>query len=146
MDIRTACRCGGGATRRLYTTPVLLIQPWFWHFSLRLPFPVLHEAKAQLRWGGGGGEDAIYAAVSRVVLWCTLCCRVLQSVVLLSDSQLHLFLQSQLSVPEIEACVQGRGSMTVSDAILSYAMSNCGWAQEERQSSSHLAKGDQLNR
>ncbi|XP_078230375.1 sorting nexin-11 isoform X2 [Callithrix jacchus] len=33
--------------------------------------------------------------------------------------------------------------MTVSDAILRYAMSNCGWAQEERQSSSHLAKGDQ---
>uniref|UniRef100_A0A2I3STK9 Sorting nexin 11 n=2 Tax=Pan TaxID=9596 RepID=A0A2I3STK9_PANTR len=69
--------------------------------------------------------------------------RVLQSVVLLSDSQLHLFLQSQLSVPEIEACVQGRSTMTVSDAILRYAMSNCGWAQEERQSSSHLAKGDQ---
>ncbi|XP_054311980.2 sorting nexin-11 isoform X1 [Pongo pygmaeus] len=68
--------------------------------------------------------------------------KVLQSVVLLSDSQLHLFLQSQLSVPEIEACVQGRSTMTVSDAILRYAMSNCGWAQEERQSSSHLAKGD----
>uniref|UniRef100_H0XE50 Sorting nexin 11 n=2 Tax=Otolemur garnettii TaxID=30611 RepID=H0XE50_OTOGA len=69
--------------------------------------------------------------------------KVLQSVVLLSDSQLHLFLQSQLSVPEIEACVQGRSSMTVSDAILHYAMSNCGWAQEERQNTSHLAKGDQ---
>lgn len=68
---------------------------------------------------------------------------VLQSVVLLSDSQLHLFLQSQLSVPEIEACVQGRGPMTVSDAILHYAMSNCGWVQEERQGSSPLAKGDQ---
>ncbi|XP_062965372.1 sorting nexin-11 [Cynocephalus volans] len=69
--------------------------------------------------------------------------KVLQSVVLLSDSQLHLFLQSQLSVPEIEACVQGRSPLTVSDAILRYAMSNCGWVQEERQSSSHLAKGDQ---
>ncbi|XP_002719364.1 sorting nexin-11 [Oryctolagus cuniculus] len=69
--------------------------------------------------------------------------KVLQSVVLLSDSQLHLFLQSQLSVPEIEACVQGRSSVTVSEAILRYAMSNCGWAQEERQSSSHLATGDQ---
>ncbi|XP_060059629.1 sorting nexin-11 isoform X3 [Erinaceus europaeus] len=68
---------------------------------------------------------------------------VLQSVVLLSDSQLHLFLQSQLSVPEIEACVQGRSPMTVSDAILRYAISNCGWVQEERQGSSHLAKGDQ---
>ncbi|XP_075417806.1 sorting nexin-11 [Tenrec ecaudatus] len=68
--------------------------------------------------------------------------KVLQSVVLLSDSQLHLFLQSQLSVPEIEACVQGRSPMTVSDAILHYAMSNCGWAQEERQASSQLARGD----
>ncbi|XP_047400840.1 sorting nexin-11 isoform X1 [Sciurus carolinensis] len=71
--------------------------------------------------------------------------KVLQSVVLLSDSQLHLFLQSQLSVPEIEACVQGRSSVSVSDAILHYAMSNCGWAQEERPSTSHLAKGDQPN-
>uniref|UniRef100_A0A8D0NR81 Sorting nexin 11 n=1 Tax=Sus scrofa TaxID=9823 RepID=A0A8D0NR81_PIG len=72
--------------------------------------------------------------------------KVLQSVVLLSDSQLHLFLQSQLSVPEIEACVQGRSPMSVSDAILRYAMSNCGWAQEERRGSSHLAKGDQPKR
>ncbi|KAM5307367.1 sorting nexin-11 isoform 1-T3 [Glossophaga mutica] len=69
--------------------------------------------------------------------------KVLQSVVLLSDSQLHLFLQSQLSVPEIEACVQGQSPVTVSDAILRYAMSNCGWVQEERQGSCHLAKGDQ---
>nr|XP_045015711.1 sorting nexin-11 isoform X2 [Jaculus jaculus] len=61
------------------------------------------------------------------------------------ENQLHLFLQSQLSVPEIEACVQGRSSTTVSDVILHYAMSNCGWAQEERQSTSCLAKGDQLN-
>ncbi|KAK2494288.1 hypothetical protein MC885_010818 [Smutsia gigantea] len=72
--------------------------------------------------------------------------KVLQSVVLLSDSQLHLFLQSQLSVPEIEACVEGRSPMTVSDAILRYAVSNCGWVQEERQGSSHLAKGDQPKR
>ncbi|KAM9174896.1 sorting nexin-11 isoform 1-T3 [Mergus octosetaceus] len=57
--------------------------------------------------------------------------KVVQNVVLLSDSRLHLFLQSQLSVPEIEACVQGRGAQSVTDAILHYAMSNCGWAQEE---------------
>lgn len=87
------------------------------------------------------------AALGESVLY-LLCLphRVLQSVVLLSDSQLHLFLQSQLSVPEIEACVQGRSPMTVSDAILHYAMSNCGWVQEERQGSSHLAKGDQPKR
>lgn len=67
--------------------------------------------------------------------------RVVQNVVLLSDSRLHLFLQSQLSVPEIEACVQGQGSRTVTDAILHYAMSNCGWAQEE-QSRPALLPGD----
>ncbi|XP_027560150.1 sorting nexin-11 [Neopelma chrysocephalum] len=57
--------------------------------------------------------------------------KVVQNVVLLSDSRLHLFLQSQLSVPAIEACVQGQGSQTVTEAILHYAMSNCGWVQEE---------------
>ncbi|PKK20328.1 sorting nexin-11 isoform X1 [Columba livia] len=67
--------------------------------------------------------------------------KVVQNVVLLSDSRLHLFLQSQLSVPEIEACVQGQGSRTVTDAILHYAMSNCGWAQEE-QSRPALLPGD----
>ncbi|XP_051496433.1 sorting nexin-11 [Apus apus] len=57
--------------------------------------------------------------------------KVVQNVVLLSDSRLHLFLQSQLSVPEIEACVQGQGPQTVTGAILHYAMSNCGWGREE---------------
>ncbi|XP_066484449.1 sorting nexin-11 isoform X3 [Tiliqua scincoides] len=68
--------------------------------------------------------------------------QVVQNVVLLSDSQLHLFLQSQLSVPEIEACVQGRGPLSVTDAILRYAMSNCGWAQEEDSRSALLARGE----
>uniref|UniRef100_A0A8D0HF69 Sorting nexin 11 n=1 Tax=Sphenodon punctatus TaxID=8508 RepID=A0A8D0HF69_SPHPU len=57
--------------------------------------------------------------------------KVLQNVVFLSDSQLHLFLQSQLSVPEIEACVQGRGPLGVTNVILHYATSNCGWVQAE---------------
>jgi len=69
-------------------------------------------------------------------------CRVVQNVVLLSDSRLHLFLQSQLSVPEIEACVQGQGSQTVTEAILHYAMSNCGWAQEEENRPAQLPGGD----
>ncbi|XP_039189220.1 sorting nexin-11 isoform X5 [Crotalus tigris] len=60
--------------------------------------------------------------------------KTVQNVVLLSDSQLHLFLQSQLSVPEIEAYVQGRGPMSVTDAILHYARSNCGWIQEDSHS------------
>ncbi|KAM6042136.1 sorting nexin-11 isoform 2-T6 [Chlamydotis macqueenii] len=68
--------------------------------------------------------------------------KVVQNVVLLSDSRLHLFLQSQLSVPEIEACVQGQGPQTVTDAILRYAMSNCGWAQEEESRPALLPGGD----
>ncbi|XP_053119961.1 sorting nexin-11 isoform X2 [Hemicordylus capensis] len=68
--------------------------------------------------------------------------QVVQNVVLLSDSQLHLFLQSQLSIPEIEACVQGQGPLSVTDAILRYAMSNCGWVQEEDSRSALLARGD----
>ncbi|XP_016159787.1 PREDICTED: sorting nexin-11 [Ficedula albicollis] len=48
--------------------------------------------------------------------------RVVQSAVLLSDSRLHLFLQSQLPVAAIEACVQGRGPHSVTEAILHYAM------------------------
>lgn len=100
-------------------------------------------------WSQKASEDgAGPAAVRADALRCSafVCPRVLQSVVLLSDSQLHLFLQSQLSVPEIEACVQGRSPVSVSDAILRYAMSNCGWAQEERRGSSHLAEGDQPKR
>ncbi|XP_063815686.1 sorting nexin-11 isoform X3 [Pseudophryne corroboree] len=57
--------------------------------------------------------------------------QAVQNMVLLSDSQLHLFLQSQLAVAEIEACVQGRRSYTATEAILNYAISNRGWAQEE---------------
>ncbi|XP_064030611.1 sorting nexin-11 isoform X2 [Pogoniulus pusillus] len=71
--------------------------------------------------------------------------KVVQNVVLLSDSRLHLFLQSQLSVPEIEACVQGQGPQTVTEAILHYAMSNCGWAQEEESRPTLLLPGGHLS-
>ncbi|XP_014748452.1 PREDICTED: sorting nexin-11, partial [Sturnus vulgaris] len=54
--------------------------------------------------------------------------RVVQSAVLLSDSRLHLFLQSQLPVAAIEACVQGRGPHSVTEAILHYAMRGDGQA------------------
>ncbi|XP_059814431.1 sorting nexin-11-like, partial [Hypanus sabinus] len=50
--------------------------------------------------------------------------RVLHTTVLLSDSQLHLFLQTQLSTAQIESCVQGRTSFSVNEAILSGA--HCG--------------------
>ncbi|XP_043911250.1 sorting nexin-11 [Protopterus annectens] len=50
--------------------------------------------------------------------------QVLQKMVLLSDSHLHLFLQTQLSATEIETCVQGKTPYTVTDAIMNYAMSS----------------------
>lgn len=57
--------------------------------------------------------------------------KVLHMTVCLSDSQLHLFLQTQLPVKHIEDCVQGHTPYTVTEAILTYASSNRGWAQEE---------------
>lgn len=80
-------------------------------------------------------EDLIVVAfVLRISIFFYSYSRTVQNVVLLSDSQLHLFLQSQLSVPEIEAYVQGRGPMSVTDAILHYARSNFGWIQEDSHS------------
>ncbi|XP_021335737.3 sorting nexin-11 isoform X1 [Danio rerio] len=57
--------------------------------------------------------------------------KVLHMTVCLSDSQLHLFLQTQLPVKHIEDCVHGHTPYTVTEAILSYASSNRGWVQEE---------------
>lgn len=51
--------------------------------------------------------------------------------VCLSDSQLHLFLQTQLPVGHIQDCVQGHTPYTVTDAILTYASSNRGLAQAQ---------------
>ncbi|XP_042601442.1 sorting nexin-10A-like [Cyprinus carpio] len=42
---------------------------------------------------------------------------VLQTPLLLSDSHLHLFLQSQLSIAKIDACSQGQTHYTVAQAI-----------------------------
>ncbi|NWZ96672.1 SNX11 protein, partial [Nesospiza acunhae] len=68
----------------------------------------------------GGRCPQVPAEVTRRCPGCVP--RVVQSAVLLSDSRLHLFLQSQLPVPAIEACVQGRGPRSVTEAILHYAM------------------------
>ncbi|TSK14696.1 Sorting nexin-11 [Bagarius yarrelli] len=57
--------------------------------------------------------------------------KVVHMTVCLSDSQLHLFLQTQLPVGHIEDCVKGLTPYSVTDAILTYASSNRGWAQEE---------------
>nr|XP_057924429.1 sorting nexin-11 isoform X2 [Doryrhamphus excisus] len=60
-------------------------------------------------------------------------CRVVNMTVCLSDSQLHLFLQTQLPVGHILDCVQGHTPYTVTDAILTYASSNRGWAQAQEE-------------
>ncbi|XP_071368103.1 sorting nexin-11 [Centroberyx affinis] len=57
--------------------------------------------------------------------------KVLHMTVCLSDSQLHLFLQTQLPVGHILDCVQGHTPYTVTDAILTYASSNRGLAQAQ---------------
>lgn len=43
--------------------------------------------------------------------------KILQSPLLLSDSCLHLFLQSQLSMPNMEACAAGRTHYSVAQAV-----------------------------
>uniref|UniRef100_A0A672TAI1 Sorting nexin 10b n=1 Tax=Sinocyclocheilus grahami TaxID=75366 RepID=A0A672TAI1_SINGR len=48
----------------------------------------------------------------------------LENSVLLSDSCLHLFLQSQLSVKKIEASAEGRSRYNVSEAIHSFGSGN----------------------
>lgn len=95
--------------------------------------------------GLGPGQTVKYCCVLCPHLF-GLFSRVVQNVVLLSDSQLHLFLQSQLSVPEIEACMRGQSPLTVTEAILHYALSNCGWVQEEDGCSAVLTRGNRHGR
>ncbi|CAN9508789.1 unnamed protein product [Ophioblennius macclurei] len=61
--------------------------------------------------------------------------KVVQTTVCLSDSQLHLFLQTQLPIGHILDCVQGHTPYTVTDAILTYASSNRGLAQAQEDDS-----------
>ncbi|KAM4525663.1 sorting nexin-11 [Odontesthes bonariensis] len=61
--------------------------------------------------------------------------KVLHMTVCLSDSQLHLFLQTQLPVGHILDCVQGLTPYSVTDAILTYASSNRGLAQAQEEDS-----------
>ncbi|KAF6727208.1 Sorting nexin-11 [Oryzias melastigma] len=59
--------------------------------------------------------------------------KVVHMTVCLSDSQLHLFLQTQLTLSHIEDCVQGLTPYSVTDAILTYASSNQGLAQAQEE-------------
>ncbi|CAJ1079949.1 sorting nexin-11 [Xyrichtys novacula] len=61
--------------------------------------------------------------------------KVVHMTVCLSDSQLHLFLQTQLPVGHIQDCVQGHTPYSVTDAILTYASSNRGLAQAQEDDS-----------
>ncbi|GAA6214609.1 sorting nexin-11 [Lates japonicus] len=61
--------------------------------------------------------------------------KVVHTTVCLSDSQLHLFLQTQLPVGHIQDCVQGHTPYSVTDAILTYASSNWGLAQAQEDDS-----------
>ncbi|XP_016143043.1 sorting nexin-10B [Sinocyclocheilus grahami] len=67
---------------------------------------------------------------------------VVHSPVLLSDSCLHLFLQSQLSVKKIEACAEGRSRYTVSEAIHS---SGSGNKRFESQSEGSMEEEDDVH-
>ncbi|XP_075891031.1 sorting nexin-11 [Nelusetta ayraudi] len=62
--------------------------------------------------------------------------KVVHMTVCLSDSQLHLFLQTQLPVGHIQDCVQGHTPYSVTDAILTYASSNRGFAQAQQEDES----------
>ncbi|XP_056153144.1 sorting nexin-11 [Lampris incognitus] len=59
--------------------------------------------------------------------------KVVHMTVCLSDSQLHLFLQTELPIGHIQDCVQGHTPYTVTDAILTYASSNRGFAQAQEE-------------
>lgn len=55
----------------------------------------------------------------KYVYWLTMCLfsSVLRAPLLLSDSRLHLFLQSDLSITKIEKCALGKTRYTVAEAI-----------------------------
>ncbi|RXM27610.1 Sorting nexin-10A [Acipenser ruthenus] len=57
---------------------------------------------------------------------------ILQDTSLLSDSRLHLFLQSKLSPTKIEACVSGQTQYTVAEAIQRYACADSRFPVEEK--------------
>ncbi|XP_038626889.1 sorting nexin-10 isoform X1 [Tachyglossus aculeatus] len=59
--------------------------------------------------------------------------KILQNALLLSDSRLHLFLQSHLSSEDIEACVSGQTRYSVAEAIQKFASSNRRFPEEDEE-------------
>ncbi|XP_018431456.1 PREDICTED: sorting nexin-10 [Nanorana parkeri] len=62
--------------------------------------------------------------------------KVVQCSLLLSDSRLHLFLQTQLTLEEIEACASGQTEYSVAEAIHKFAKSNRRFPEEEEEQTS----------
>ncbi|XP_053570140.1 sorting nexin-10 isoform X2 [Bombina bombina] len=69
--------------------------------------------------------------------------KVVQCPVLLSDSRLHLFLQSQLSLEEIEACALGQTKYSVFEAIHKFATSNRRFPVEEEEEKTNHYSGSE---
>lgn len=59
--------------------------------------------------------------------------KVLQNALLLSDSRLHLFLQSHLNSEDIEACVSGQTKYSVEEAIHKFALMNRRFPEEDEE-------------
>ncbi|XP_062956962.1 sorting nexin-10 [Cynocephalus volans] len=59
--------------------------------------------------------------------------KVLQNALLLSDSRLHLFLQSHLNSEDIEACVSGQTKYSVEEAIQKFALMNRRFPEEDEE-------------
>lgn len=68
--------------------------------------------------------------------------KILQNTSLLSDSRLHLFLQSKLSPTKIEACVSGQTKYTVAEVIQRYACANSRFPVEEKHEEKSPAYSD----
>ncbi|OCT74099.1 sorting nexin 10 S homeolog isoform X1 [Xenopus laevis] len=66
--------------------------------------------------------------------------KVLHCPVLLSDSRLHLFLQTQLGTEEIDACASGKTEYSVFEAIHKFANSNRRFpVEEEEEKTNHYS-------
>lgn len=91
--------------------------PLWWHLSnvLFSPYPLIVRPRPPL-----------------IAPLC-FCPRVLQNALLLSDSCLHLFLQSHLSSEDIEACVSGQTKYSVEDAIHKFALMNRRFPEEDEE-------------
>ncbi|NXO00114.1 SNX10 protein, partial [Rhinopomastus cyanomelas] len=68
--------------------------------------------------------------------------KILQDALLLSDSRLHLFLQTQLSPGDIEACVSGQTKYSVADAIHKFASLNRRFPLEDDERQKHDVESD----